>query len=501
MAIAGLPLLFLLAARVAIVVSAEEADGQPTLRYAERDGERVAQVLGDLGDFAQVIRLSQPSLQELEQTLDQAEARGATDPSLELFLYYSGHADETGLLMGGERLTYPRLRARLERSRAAVRVAFLDACHSGSVVRPKGGVSAPGYALASIEAPKVRGAAILAASSTHEAAQESSAIEGSFFTHHLLSGLRGAGDRDGNGAVTIVEAYQYAYDRTLSATFPSLLGPQHPAYEYQLSGSGDLVLTRLGQGRQALSFPTGSRAAYVVSSRQGDVVAEVSPHPKRRVRLMLPPGRYVVSAREGETARAADLTVRERGEDIAVERQPWHDVPAELAFAKGAVPEPRHEIIADLALTGWGPGTFGLSPEIGLGYLRRLPRWSLGPRLAYGKHEGVVGGAPYRLTRFTAMVYLMRRVPLRYVETEFGLGLGVSFIGEGYSSVNAAGNTTSDRNGRAPAGAVAVAAEIPLTAWLAVRLQWGLGLELIWLERHFRYSPEVRSSLALAFRL
>ena len=501
MAITGLPVLFLLAARVAIVVSAENADGQPTLRYAERDGERVAQVLGELGDFAQIVRLRQPNLRMLEQTLDAAEGRSAGDPSLEIFIYYSGHADESGLLLGSERLTYPALRTRLERSRAAVRVAFLDACHTGSLVRPKGGAPAPGFALAAIESPKVHGAAILAASSSQELAQESSAIEGSFFTHHLLSALRGAGDRDGNGMVTIAEAYQYAYDRTLSATWPSLLGPQHPAYEYQLSGTGDLVLTRLGQGRQALSFPMGSGAAYVVSSRRGDVVAEVSPHPKHRVRLILQPGPYLVAAREGERVRSTEISLDERGQDVAVEQGQWRDVPAELAYAKGLSPEPRNELFADVALTGLGPGVLGLSPEIGLGYFRRFVHWNLGPRLGYSKTEGTVEGVPYRLTRLSAMAYLMRRFPLRFVEAEVGLGLGASFIGEGYGPRDLKGNAPQDRYGRAPAGALALAVDVPVTHWLIVRLHWGAGMEMIWLADHFRFSPELRSSLALAFRL
>jgi hypothetical protein len=48
---------------------------------------------------------------------------------------------------------------------------------------------------------------------------------------------------------------------------------------------------------------------------------------------------------------------------------------------------------------------------------------------------------------------------------------------------------------------LALAADLPLSGWLAVRLQWAAGAELIWLGTHFRFSPEIRSALALAFRL
>src|SRR5664279_3293839 len=136
MTVTALPLVLLMAARVAIVASAEKADGQPTLRFADRDGQRIAETLRELGDFAQVTRLHQPTIRVLEQALDDVEQRTARDPNLEVFFYYSGHADETGLLLGSERLTYSALRKRLEQSHAAVRVAFLDACHTGHLVQP-----------------------------------------------------------------------------------------------------------------------------------------------------------------------------------------------------------------------------------------------------------------------------------------------------------------------------------------------------------------------------
>jgi hypothetical protein len=495
MTVATLPLVALMAARFAIVATAERADGQPSLRFAERDGQRMADTLRELGNFDQVARLHQPSLQQLEQALDEVEERAVRDPGLEMFIYYSGHADEAGLLLGGERLTYPTLRKRLERSRAAVRVAFLDACHTGHLVQAKGGVPGPGFSIDTMPEAQVRGAAILSAGRSDELAQESGSIEGSFFTHHLLSALRGAGDRDGNGLVTLAEAYQYAYDRTLASTLPSLLGPQHPAYQYQLSGTGDLVLTRLPGERQAISLPAGSGHSYVVTSAQGDVIAEVSPHPKRSVRVLLPPGRYRVATSDGGRARMAEVAIENKGQDVVVDASRFKDVPTEIAFAKGLRPEPRNEISADLALTGLGPGILGLSPEVGLGYLRRTARYSLGPRLGYGKTEGVVEGVPYRLSRWKAMFFVLRRFPVGIWQIEAGIGLGASFITQSY------GQPVHDRHGRAPAAALALAVELPLVHWFALRLQWGVGADFLWVGDHVRVSPELSSTFALAFRL
>ena len=58
----------------------------------------------------------------------------------------------------------------------------------------------------------------LAATAASEDAQESDELRGSFFTHYLVSGLLGAADEDGDGAVTLAEAYDHAYAATLRAT-------------------------------------------------------------------------------------------------------------------------------------------------------------------------------------------------------------------------------------------------------------------------------------------
>jgi len=265
--------------RVAIVASASTADGQPSLHYADRDADRMEAVLRDLGGFDRIERLRDPRPQALRAALERVEQAAARDPALQLVFYYSGHADEYGLLVGSERFPFDELRTRLEASRAAVRVALIDSCYAGAMVQPKGGKPAPGYALDVLAPSRVHGAAIIAAATASELAQESGDIEGSYFTHHLLSALRGAGDRDGDGVVTLAETYQYAYSHTLAATLPSLFGPQHPSYEYRLAGTGELAMTRLGRGHQALTFPPGDGRSYLVSAGGDEVVAEVTAQP------------------------------------------------------------------------------------------------------------------------------------------------------------------------------------------------------------------------------
>jgi hypothetical protein len=486
----------LIAGRVAIVASAGVADGQAPLRYAQRDADRVSAVLRELGGFNRVQQLRDPSPAALRDALAETDVLAARDPNLEVVFYYSGHADGQGLLMGSGRFPFDELRARLEHSRAAVRVALLDACYAGSAVRPKGGAPAPGYALDTVEPPRVQGAAIIAAGTASELAQESGDIEGSYFTHHVLSALRGAGDRDGNGAVTLAEAYQYAYSHTLAATLPSVWGPQHPSYEYRLSGTGDLVITRIGRDRQALSFPPGQGRVYVVSTAADEVMAEVAAQPQGRVRLVLPRGRYRVVAREGRRAWLAEVTLRpESGADAAVEASAFREVAPELAFAKGVQLAPRHEVAVDLALSGLGPGAIRGTPELGLGYFRRLGAFTVGPHISYGATDGGVYGVPYALRRWTLTAFGLRRFPFGVTDLQLGVGLGVAAIteqlGPGYGA---------ERSGLAPTASAALAVDLPLWRWLAIRFLWSGGVELVRADNEFTVTPEVRASLGPVFR-
>ena len=479
--------------RVAIVVSAGTADGQASLRYAERDADRMEVVLRDLGGFDRIERLRDPRPQTLRAALDRVEQVAERDPSLQLVFYYSGHADEHGLLIGPERFAFDELRARLEGSRAAIRVALIDACYAGAMVQAKGGKPAAGYALDLMAPTRVRGAAIIAAGTASELAQESGEIEGSYFTHHLLSALRGAGDRDGDGVVTLAETYQYAYSHTLAATLPSLFGPQHPSYEYRLAGTGELPLTRLGRGRQALTFPAGDGRSYLVSTSGDEVVAEVTAQPQGRVRLVLPGGRYRVVARQDSRAWLADVGLPAGGGDVAVESSGFREMPPELAFAKGGRPSLRDEVSVDLAVTGLGPGPINGTLEFGGGYFRRWRWLTIGPHVSFGKHDGEISGLPYALERWTASLFALRRLSLGSSEIAVGLSAGMAYIQERV-------DVDPLRSGWGPTAAALVSIDLPIVRWLAVRMLWSAGGGLLRVNDQLRFEPEIGASLGAVFR-
>ncbi len=70
---------------------------------------------------------------------------------------------------------------------------------------------------------------LIASSSGLESAHESDRLQGSFFTYHFTGGLRGAADRNGNGEITMTEAFEYAKERTIRDTLRVASETQHPA--------------------------------------------------------------------------------------------------------------------------------------------------------------------------------------------------------------------------------------------------------------------------------
>ena len=315
--------------RMALLIGSN--DGGPRrhlLRHAQSDAEAMARVLVDLGGVAPADQflLRDPTPATLRQALRQIEQRAiAAGPErAEVLVYYSGHSDQHGLLLGGERFPYDELRGGLEALPARVRVAIVDSCASGAMVRDKGGQHQP--QLVTGLSSDVRGYALLTSASADEAAQESDALGSSFFTHYLVSGLRGAADASGDGQVTITEAYGFAFDSTLAETARSTSGPQHPAYDMQLQGSAELVLTELHRTGSVLSVEPHETTRAWVRDGAGRLLAELSAGPDRPMRVGLAPGNYVLTLRRD--GRWAELRVQLRGGEqlrVTADQLTWRE--------------------------------------------------------------------------------------------------------------------------------------------------------------------------------
>jgi hypothetical protein len=278
-------------------------DPSRTLRYAEDEVGRLSDLLKSAGDFDDIVTLRGANRRQIENGLVRVRerleaAKKAGSRTLFLF-YYSGHGDNEALEIGSDRLLLRDLRAYLEQlSSADVRIAFVDACQSGALTGVKGGKRAPGYEVRLADPGQVKGVAIVTSSTANEFSQESDDLKGSFFSQNIMAGLRGAADASHDGQVTLSEVYQFAFRRTLANTAASLVGGQHPTYDYRMAGAGEVVLTRTRPRDARLAFVRESGSTYTVFARaQGDVVAEVPSSPDDDLYVAVPAGSYRILRR------------------------------------------------------------------------------------------------------------------------------------------------------------------------------------------------------------
>ena len=178
-----------------------------------------------------------------------------------VIIYFAGHgAPETGRPDNLYLITYDTdpddlastafpmwdMETALKRYIAADRVVILaDACHSGGVgqdsgLRSFGNSNLINSYLANLDKTKP-GRAIMTASETNQLSHEGVQWKGhGVFTYYLLEALKGKADTDGDGIVTIAEAYKYVYDNVRSATESQ----QHPTITGKYDVKLPLAVTR-----------------------------------------------------------------------------------------------------------------------------------------------------------------------------------------------------------------------------------------------------------------
>ncbi len=358
-------------ARMAVVVGSNgAAAGRPALRYAHEDARRMAAVLMEVGEFRpeNVRVLMDPSPEALLETVDQqlAALQGKPGETLLLF-YYSGHADQRFLYPGGRALPLEELRKRVDTPAATVRLGIIDACRGGGWTQAKG--LQPEATPFEVEVPlllRSEGSVLIASSSGLENAHETEALRGSFFTHHLVAALRGAADQAGDGEVSVVEAFSYARERTVRDTALMGVSPQHPSFDLNLRGRGDLAITRMAASGSLLRLQQTQGPLKVMQASSGGQLTEV-PRGERQALLALPPGRYLVMRRD-ETGKAwvREVTVR-AGETVTLEEDSLEPVDSTPLALKGGEP-PQYTLSLSLFPSGEFIGeAFGLEFEHALG--------------------------------------------------------------------------------------------------------------------------------------
>jgi hypothetical protein len=319
-----------------VVGSNPGGKGQKTLRYAENDARQMAQVLSDLGGYhaSRVHLVLRPSPDELLRALDdiaaELERHAARGTPTRFFFYYSGHARASALNLGARELSLEYLRKKILGLPTALTIVVLDACQSGAFSRVKGAEPAADFSFNSVSSLNATGVAVMASSSSTELSQESERLGASYFTHHLLVALRGAGDSNRDGRVSLDEAYEYAYQRTLASTAVTAVGSQHVTLETALKGKGDVALSYPARANAHLNLSPSLDADVLVLAEPDEVVvAELHKSKGMSVRLALPGGSYTVVVRGPASAqrclvilREHQVTGLERGHCVALRLEP-----------------------------------------------------------------------------------------------------------------------------------------------------------------------------------
>lgn len=347
--------------RHAVVVGANDGGGvlEP-LHYAESDAQRMGEVLVELGDFDEelVTVLYRPSEEQLREALA-AHAAIAEKYDDDLFLfYYSGHADASGLRLGDDRYFFEGLKHDLRSVDANVRVGVLDACRSGTITRLKGAVVTE--SILGVDDGVAEGEAWLTASAEDELAQESESLRGGFFTHYLVSGMRGAADT-GDGVVDLTELQRYTQDRVVEATGRTDAGAQHPSFKFDLAGSSMVPLTDV-RNASALLVLQEHDAGQIAVFRLPDKaeLAEFHKTPDHEMSIAVPPGRYLVRRRYDDATYEATFGISE-GARFRVEQ--WGSPTLQGGTARG-VGDPRVSELIDASRAWKEDQRLGSSPAL-----------------------------------------------------------------------------------------------------------------------------------------
>jgi len=306
--------------RFAMIIGANNGGKERVkLRYAVSDALTIGRILKELGGVApeDVLLLADPDVETVFSETKKLQARmqdaRARQRRIEIVFYYSGHSDEKQLLLNEETIPYEQLRETIKGMPADVRIAILDSCASGAFTRIKGGRKMPAFLLD--EAYDMTGYAFLTSSSATEVSQESDLLRSSFFTHYLASGLRGAADLNGDGRVTLNEAYQFAFNETLAETTRTVHGPQHPNYDIGMSGTGDVVLTDIRAATAVLVLGEEISGRIFIHDQSGRLMLETTKPGGRTITLALEEAAYRIVRISNGRVHEAGITLKKGRQD------------------------------------------------------------------------------------------------------------------------------------------------------------------------------------------
>ncbi len=450
------------------------------LLYAERDAREVSDVLRSqgniasdrvrllIGEDADTVRRTLIGVNTILRSRQSAEQKASS-----LVVFYSGHADAEALHLRGTRLPFDEIRDLVKSSPATIRLFIVDACRSGTVTRVKGARPAPEFKIQLEERIAAEGTAFLSSSTADESSQESDRLRASFFSHHLVNSLRGAADRNGDGHVTLAEAYEYTYAQTLRSSGQTL-SLQHPTYSYDVKGSGDLILTFLTDTtRGGAQLELSDAGTYLITDEKegGAVVAEFTTL-REKALISLPHGHYFVQRRGSFEYREYQVVLNP-GQKLELERLPYRSLRYDqLVRKRGGVRRSVHGVMALAGARGEVLFGEGVTPNVVFGYSADLAALSVGVRLRgdYAAFRSVDGALPTRRYELGLSLLLQRYIDFPWLSLAFGVCIEGSYEAQRYDE---GARLATPRNSLAMSFAALFAAERRLHAGLSLRIEGG----------------------------
>ncbi len=291
-------------ARYAVLVGNSNGDGNlANLKYVKNDISAIKNILKSNCNFPDknIITIYNQSPTHIENILQSIQIKNK-ETNL-FFFYYSGHADFNNLIMGKNRFALKDLKKHLVSIPANMKIMVFDACQSGSFARLKGGsVSSP---FLIHEENSTEGQIVLYSSSSTEFSQESDFYKQSIFSFHLVNALKGCADASGDKQVTLNEAYQYAYNQTVSSTVNSAGGIQHPGYLLNIQGKGNVVLADMRSKHNGIVLDKSIKGSIAILDNQHNIISDIIKKDDNEIFLALNSGKFsIYNNDDKKTARA-----------------------------------------------------------------------------------------------------------------------------------------------------------------------------------------------------
>jgi hypothetical protein len=304
-----------------IVASSRGLPEDKPLRFAYQDGEKLERLLSTVG-HVEPPNLFYVRSERREALLSGIAEAGARVDALKragrkvfLQFYYTGHGAARHFHLEDGPISFDEVKGSLGGTRADARVYVLDVCYGASFFTAKGFRTAPPLQLQLQLDQSARGEVTISSSAGDEQAYEVRTLGGSIFTSHWIMALRGAGDRNRDGQVSLFEAYNYAYDRTSGYSAETLARPQHPSFQIDLTGARDMQLARLLKSTTGLLFRDCPPGKYnVLDLQRGQAIGELRVPEGEEFTLALDQGRYRVQYLPPVgRALSADVTLPDEG--------------------------------------------------------------------------------------------------------------------------------------------------------------------------------------------